>query len=277
MILVLRRDGNITGIAPLMRKEKTAFFLGGTDVCDYMDFITVPGAEKEFFSDLIDYLRNNGISKMDLAHVRDDSTVLKFLYSVADSKDCKVVVDTEEVSLETELPADWEEYLAILTGKQRHEVRRKLRRLYEAGRVGYHFNDSHKPVSGYMDTFLSMFRESRQDKADFLTEKKEAYFRLLADNMSEAGLLKFGILSLDGKPVACIMCFDYDDCVYLYNSGYDPEYNYLSVGVLSKVMSIRESIKAGRKRYDFLKGSEPYKSHLAGKDVILSRCLIDLK
>jgi CelD/BcsL family acetyltransferase involved in cellulose biosynthesis len=95
--------------------------------------------------------------------------------------------------------------------------------------------------------------------------------------MSEAGMLKFGVLRLDNKPVACIMCFDYNGCVYLYNSGYHPEYNYLSVGVLSKVMSIKESIKNGRKSYDFLKGSEPYKHHLGGKEVTLSRCLIDLK
>lgn len=277
MILSLRRDGNINGVAPLMRKTETAYFLGGTDVCDYMDFITAPGMETEFFSDLMDYLRNSGISKMDLAHVRDDSTVLKYLQPVAESKGYKVTVTSEEVSLETDLPADWEEYLALLNGKQRHEVRRKLRRLYESGQVDYRFSDSRELVSGYMDIFLSMFRESRQDKADFLTEQKEEYFRLLADNMSEEGLLKFGVLRLDNKPVACIMCFDYNDCVYLYNSGYDPEYNYLSVGLLSKVMSIRESILTGRKRYDFLKGSEPYKYHLGGKEVTLSRCLIDLK
>ena len=277
MILSLRRDGNINGVAPLMRKTETAYFLGGTDVCDYMDFITAPGMETEFFSDLMDYLRNSGISKMDLAHVRDDSTVLKYLQPVAESKGYKVTVNSEEVSLEADLPADWEEYLALLNGKQRHEVRRKLRRLYESGQVDYRFSDSRELVSGYMDIFLSMFRESRQDKADFLTEQKEEYFRLLADNMSEEGLLKFGVLRLDNKPVACIMCFDYNDCVYLYNSGYDPEYNYLSVGLLSKVMSIRESILTGRKRYDFLKGSEPYKYHLGGKEVTLSRCLIDLK
>jgi CelD/BcsL family acetyltransferase involved in cellulose biosynthesis len=274
MILTLRSDEVITGIAPLMRKGKTACFLGDTDVCDYMDFIIAPGMETEFFSGLLDYLRNNGISNMDLAHVRDDSTVLKSLHSVAERKGCKVVVTAEEVSLETELPANWEDYLASLTGKQRHEVKRKLRRLNDAGEIDYRFE--RMSVNDTMNLFLDMFTESRQDKADFLTEQKEEYFRLLAANMSENELLKFGVLRLDNKAVACIMCFDYNDRVYLYNSGYKPEYNYLSVGLVSKVLSIKESIMTGRKHYDFLKGSEPYKYHLGGKEVVLSRCLIDL-
>jgi len=277
MLRVVHRDRNITGIAPLMRKGETAYFLGSTDVCDYMDFIAVPGMETEFFSELVDNLKENGIKKLDLAHVRPDSTVLKFLQPVANGKGYTVLVTPEEISLETNLPADWDEYLASLTGKQRHEVRRKLRRLYEAGQVDYHFSQDDESISGYIDTFLEMFTESRQDKADFLTERMDRFFRLLTENMSEAGLLKFGILKLDNKPVACIMCFDYNGCIYLYNSGYDPEYNYLSAGLLSKVMSIKDSIQQGKKRYDFLKGSEPYKYHLGGREVALSRCLIDLK
>ena len=277
LLRAVRRNDNIIGIAPLMRKKETAYFLGSTDVCDYMDFIVTPGMETEFFSELIDNLKNNGIKELDLAHVRPDSAVLKFLQPVADSKGHTATVTPEEISLETDLPADWDEYLASLTGKQRHEVRRKIRRLYEAGSVDYHFTEDDEPVSGYIDTFLGMFTESRQDKADFLTEQMDRFFRLLTANMSEAGLLKFGILKLNNKPIACIMCFDYNGCIYLYNSGYDPEYNYLSAGLLSKVMSIQDSIQRGKKRYDFLKGSEPYKYHLGGREVVLSKCLIDLK
>ena len=277
MLWVLRRNENITGIASLMRKKETAYFLGSTDVCDYMDFIVVPGLETEFFSELLDNLKNSGIKKLDLAHVRPDSAVLKFLKPLADSKGYKAMVTTEEISLETDLPPDWDKYLESLTGKQRHEVRRKLRRLEEAGQVDYHFTEDNESVSGYMDTFLGMFTESRQDKADFLTEKMEQFFRLLAQNMLEAGLLRFGFLRLDNKPIACIMCFDYNDCIYLYNSGYDPEYNYLSAGLLSKVLGIKDSIEKGKKRFDFLKGSEPYKYHLGGREVVLSRCLIDLE
>ena len=60
----------------------------------------------------------------------------------------------------------------------------------------------------------------------------------------------------------------------IYNSGYDPQYAYLSVGLLSKAACLRHAIEDGRKRLDFLRGNEPYKYDLGGKDLQVYRCLI---
>jgi CelD/BcsL family acetyltransferase involved in cellulose biosynthesis len=166
--------------------------------------------------------------------------------------------------------------LALLNSKQRHEVRRKLRRLGESGVVEYGFSGDNDIGSGVMDTFLRMFTASRQDKAAFLTDRMESFFRLLADAMAGLGLLKLGVLEMDGTPTASIMCFEYDGCLYLYNSGYDPAYNELSAGLLSKVLAIKDGIERGLKRFDFLKGAETYKYHLGGREVPLYRCDIDL-
>jgi hypothetical protein len=64
--------------------------------------------------------------------------------------------------------------------------------------------------------------------------------------------------------------------MYLYNNGYDGRFSSLSVGLLSKVISIKESIQIGKKKYDFLKGAEEYKHRLGGKPVPLYRCQIKL-
>jgi len=89
--------------------------------------------------------------------------------------------------------------------------------------------------------------------------------------------LRFCILELDARPIAVVMCFDYNDTIYLYNNGYDPQFNSLSVGVISKVLIIEESIQNGKKKYDFLKGAETYKRRLGGQEVPLSRCQIQFK
>ena len=274
---VVRQGENIIGIAPLLVEEKAVSFVGSTDVCDYLDFIVAPSMEKEFFITLLDYLRENGINKLDLKYVRPDSTVLTHLLTIAQSRHYEVLRTSEDISLEMDLPSTWEEYLALLSTKQRHEVRRKLRRLSESGKIDYRFIDDKGAVRAAMGTFFKMFAESRQDKATFLTEQIESFFRSLADTMVEAGLLRLGVLELDAQPTAMIMCFDYNDCVYLYNSGYDPGYNSLSVGLLSKVLAIEDSIRRGRKRFDFLKGAESYKYHLGGREVPLYRCQITVK
>jgi CelD/BcsL family acetyltransferase involved in cellulose biosynthesis len=273
----LRERETVVGIAPLLVNKETASFIGSVDVCDYLDFVVVPGKEEDFFAVLLNDLREKSINQLDLRPLRPDSTVLTHLVSIARDRGYEVLCHPEDVSLELDLPSTWDEYLAILTAKQRHEVRRKLRRLSEAGKVDYHFVEDSAAVNNAMDTFLKMFTESRTDKAAFLTAQMESFFRLLADNMAEAGLLKLGILELDTVPTAMVMCFDYDDCMYLYNSAYNPQYNSLSVGLLCKVLCIKESIQEGKKRFDFLKGDETYKYHLGGEEVPLYSCQITIK
>ena len=276
-IRTVKEGDKIIGIAPLMIKDGTACLIGGTDVCDYLDFVVVPGMEPDFFKVLLDELKRHRIEKIDLKHVRFDATVLKSLTAVAEGRGYEVVSTKENVSVEMDLPATFEEYLGGLDTKQRHEVRRKMRRLGEEGEIEYRFIDSGGALKPAMDTFFKMFVESRQDKAAFLTEQMKSYFNLLADTMAGNGLLRLGVLELDNKPVAEIMCFDYNDCIYLYNSGYDPQYVSLSAGLLSKVYAIKDSIERGKKRFDFLKGAETYKNRLGGKEVPLYRCRITIK
>ena len=271
------RDGDkVIGIAPLMVRDDTALLIGDTDVCDYLDFIVTPGEEKEFFNVLLDDLKKSGIKRLDLKHVRPDSTVLNNLAPLAQDRGLAVETVKDNVSYEMDLPASFDAYLESLSTKQRHEVRRKLRRLNEEGTIMYRSVGEGEAVNSAMGTFYKMFVESRQDKADFMTEKMRSFFNLLVGAMAGAGLLKLGILELDGKPLAEIMCFDYQDCIYLYNSGYDPNYVSLSAGLLSKVLAIKKSIENGRKKFDFLKGAETYKSHLGGREVPLFRCQITI-
>lgn len=272
----VRQDGKIIGIAPLLLKEREAAIIGSTDVCDYLDFIVAPGREPDFFSTLLDDLRQKGVNHLDLGPLRPDSTVLTSLVGLAKERGYEVICHQEEVSVELDLPATFDEYLATLTKKQRHEVRRKLRRLEQADRVDYRCREASPPVGDAMDAFLKLFSLSREEKAGFMTARMESFFRALAGAMAEIGLLKFGILELAELPAAMIMCFDFNDCVYLYNSGYDLQYNSLSVGLLSKVLGIKESIEKGKKRFDLLKGSEAYKYHLGGREVPLYRCQITI-
>ena len=165
----------------------------------------------------------------------------------------------------------------MLIPKQRHELGRKLRRLYEAGDIEYSTIEDRDAVQGIMDVFLKLLRDSREDKAAFMTPGMESFFRSVAEAMAKAGLLRFGMLKINGLPVACVMCFDYNDKVCLYNSGYDPLHSYLSVGLLSKALSIKDSIERGRKTYDFLKGAEEYKYRLRGVEIPIYSCRIVLK
>jgi CelD/BcsL family acetyltransferase involved in cellulose biosynthesis len=272
----VRQGDDLIGIAPLQVKEREARFIGDPDVCDYLDFPVAAGREGEFFWVLIEQLRQHGIERLDLGPVRADSTVMRGLPGVAEKRKCKISFQREDVSYEMPLPGTWEDYLAGLAGTERHEIRRKLRRLQEAARIEFRLVEDVQGVRQGMDTFLGLFGSSRPDKSAFLTSQRACFFRSLAEAMAEAGLLRLSFLELDTKPVAAAMCFDDQSRVYLYNNGYDNSLRSLSVGLLSKVLSIREAIREGRKKYDFLKGAEAYKRRLGGRPVPLYRCHVQI-
>jgi CelD/BcsL family acetyltransferase involved in cellulose biosynthesis len=217
------------------------------------------------------------VSRLSLEHLRPEATVLTCLKGIAEDRGYQVVCQPTAVSVEMDLPDTWEEYLGLLATKERHEVNRKLRNLYQAGRVAYRQVAGGDITGDIIDRFLELFSLSRDDKAAFMTARMEQFFRSVAGAMGTLRLLRFGILEMDALPVAMVMAFDYRDMIYLYNSAYDPQYQKLSVGLLSKVLCIRESIRAGRQRFDFMKGNETYKYHLGGRKVPLYSCRIDIE
>ena len=109
-----------------------------------------------------------------------------------------------------------------------------------------------------------------------MTDHMEAFFRRMTWNMAAVGLLKVGVLGLDGKDVAMVMYFNYRGAVYLYNSSYDSNYSSLSVGLLSKMYCLKDSIMKEKRMFDFMKGSDLYKYRIGGKEVPISRCQIEL-
>lgn len=273
-LLAVKREERMIGIAPLMMRDATASFIGSCEVCDYLDFIVAPEMERDFFKTVLEYLKQKDIKCLDLKCLRPDSTVLRNLVTVAENMGHTVVSNQEDVSVKLDLPETWDEYLTKLNTKQRHEVKRKLRRLSEAGNIDYYSVTDGMAINNHMDTFLKMFCESREDKAAFLASRMGSFFRLMANAMSDTGLLRLGVLQLDTVPVAMTICFDYDGCLHLYNSSYNPQYASLSVGLLCKVFCIKAGIEEGKKRFDFLKGGEAYKYRLGGRELPIYNCQI---
>ena len=267
---LVRRDGEVVGLCPLKVVAGTASFIGSADVCDYMDFVVCPGEEASFFAAVSDELKRRGVGRLDLESLRPDSAALKGLEHMAPPDSACRPTD---VSLVMPLGNSWEDYLGSLESKQRHEIGRKLRRLEENGRMDFRI----ETTAENLPVMLSLMRASRSDKANFLTERMEQFFNLMAGAMVSLGILRLGFLDINGTPVASILCFDYDGTRYLYNSGYDPAFAYLSAGLLSKVLCIRDAIEKKMSYFDFLKGAETYKYQLGGQELTISRCQAALK
>ena len=274
VLLSLYDHRELVGIAPFKRKDGKLSFIGSSDVCDYMDFISKTGGEEYFFSQLLDYLDKLEWSSLELDSILPESLAFKYFIPLARQRGCHVEIQQTNVSPQLLLPAGWEEYLALLTTKDRHELQRKLRRLEQTRSVNYQTVTDRENLPPAMDSFFKLFKLSSADKANFMTDKKREFFNTMAGTLAEKGNLKLSFLEIEGVPVSAVICFDYNNDVYLYNSAYDPAYFSLSVSLLLEVFCIRDAIAKGKKRFDFLSGNERYKYDLGGKDVPIYQCLI---
>lgn len=149
------------------------------------------------------------------------------------------------------LPATYDEWLASIGKKQRHEVRRKRRKFeaeFGAIAIERHLGD-------VIDVFCAMHRLSGGDKGRFMTGPMQDYFTdLLTD--AEASI---HLLVCDGVPRAAAFGFETENGYYYYNSAYDPGAAMASPGVVLLSAMIETEIDRGAKVFDFLKGSEQYK------------------
>jgi CelD/BcsL family acetyltransferase involved in cellulose biosynthesis len=277
LILAAWEDGHIIGIAPFKFKDGVASFTGDNSVCDYLDFIIVPGKENIFSRVLLDGIRGYGVNSMILETLRPDSAAINNIVNEAGSLGYRVDSSRIDSSFEMSLPDTWEEYIASLESRQRRDVDRKIRQLENMAEVRYIVLRNAEIGDAELDLFFRMMTDSRGDKARFLTDEMRGYFRNVAAAMSDYGLLRLAFLNVGVARVAGILYFEYNNRIYLYNSGYMPQFADMNVGLVSKLYCIRQSILEKKKVFDFLKGPEIYKARLGGQEVNLSRCIVDLK
>jgi CelD/BcsL family acetyltransferase involved in cellulose biosynthesis len=274
ILLAVYNDSQLVGIAPIKRKEKTLSFVGNSDVCDYMDFIVRTGWEEYVFSSLMDYAEQLEWNSMELDSMLPQSPTIKSLLPLARQKGYQVETKQTNVSPQVFLPSNQDTYLASLKTKDRHEIRRKLRRLEQANAAKYITVTEKELMPQAMVSFFQLFQLSNTEKAHFMTDIKREFFITMVSSLAERGNIRLSFMEVGGVRTSATLCFDYNKDIYLYNSAYDPAYSALSVSLLLEVFNIQGAINDGKRRFDFLSGNEPYKYDLGGQDVPISRCVI---
>jgi CelD/BcsL family acetyltransferase involved in cellulose biosynthesis len=258
------------GLAPLRADGDHWRFLGSTDLFDYHDFIdAAPG----FHQSLTECLAAQPWKTLELESLREDSPALAVLPALFEAQGWRVELQDEDVVPGVALPATWDEFLAGLRKKDRHELRRKLRRLEAAGEHRISVSTA-ETLPGDLERFTSLMAESREEKRDFLVPERQAFLADALGAMQEAGYLRLLTLEVDGEAAAAVICFDFGGTRYLYNSGYRLALGQLSVGLMLKALAIKDAIEQGLGYFDFLRGDEPYKYHLGAQDVRLRRMLV---
>jgi CelD/BcsL family acetyltransferase involved in cellulose biosynthesis len=252
--------GNLIAVLPLFESAPgTLQLIGGPDVSDYLDLISLQGREEEAWMALLQSRTAERV-EWELHAVPEISPTVAGLAPLAAACGLTASATVEERCPVLALPSSWETYLARLSGKHRHELQRKMRRL-DRDAPDAHVSCVSAPadIAARLGDFLVLHRSSRVGKARFMDERMERFFRSALRAFAERDAARLWFLDTASGPIAAFVTIEWDGTVGLYNSGFAPERAALSPGVVLLSHLIRDAIARGRQRFDFLRGEERYK------------------
>jgi len=274
-ILVLSEEddseagGGDLGIAPLMRRDGGLYFLAGHEVTDYCDFLFPRGREGVFLEALLEHLArpSSGVSRMELINLRDTSPTLSLLPELAPAFGFCCRRERSEETLLLRLPSDYPDYAAGLTRKNRHELRRKVRRAEALPQARVQRISRPKEVRSAMGDFIALHRTGSPEKERFwLKPGMPEFFQDVGFRLAEQCLIELlFLLTGERVPAAALITAHFGKTVYFYNVAYAGAYAAASPGVYLFDMAIRQAISEGRETADFLRGGEKYKLDFGAK------------
>lgn len=264
----------LAGIAPLYAEPAdtggrvVVRLLGGVEVTDYCDLIAARGSEEAVIAAVLDALgARSDWHTLDLRNVPANSPTRTLIAAQAAARGLTVADRVEEVCPVIALGETFDAYLETLDKKQRHEVRRKMRKAHAEAQINWYVVGPQHDLDQALTDFIDLQRKSQHDKDSFMTPAMQVYFRDLAHVMLAAGWLELSFIEVNGQRAATYFSFAYDNQTLLYNSGYDPQaYAGLSPGIVLLSHLIEHSIEQKRTHFDFLQGNETYKYRMGAVD-----------
>lgn len=258
------------GIAALAQGDDGTLRFAGGELTDVQDVVAPRGLEVMVASAIGEWLASRGAPRVELSYVPEETPTLAAIAAALGSAGYAVTRERQVAAPHLPLPDDFATYVASLGKKERHELRRKIRRLERSAAASFR-TATPSERDPALDRFFALHRLSRGRKATFMTPLRERFFRDVVDALAPLDRLRLGVLRVDGTDAAVLLAFAYEGKIELYNAAYDPGLSRLSVGIVSHAWAIREAIAEGIRRYDFLRGDEPYKYDLGGRDRWLAR------
>jgi CelD/BcsL family acetyltransferase involved in cellulose biosynthesis len=283
LVLIAAWQGNdLVGIAPLFHSthqdRSSLLFLGSIEISDYLSLLVTPENLQSFTSALLDFLMDSqevpDWQVLDFYNLVASSPLIPVLQKEAESRGWQTaIVDTDHAPAIT-LPGDWEAYLSDLSKKQRHEIRRKIRRLEEVdGTSRWYIVEDQATLDDEINAFLKLMAEDPV-KDTFLSSEMSVTMAATMKNAFQEGYLQLAFLEINGQKAAGYLNFDYLNRIWVYNSGISSDFMNFSAGWVLLGYLLQWANQHKREAFDFLRGNEDYKYRFGAVDQMIKRVSI---
>ncbi|WNG37779.1 GNAT family N-acetyltransferase [Archangium violaceum] len=268
------RSGALVGLMPLGfdyqwvlgRPIRRLAFLGETHVgSDYLDVVARRGREEEVartFAGALWELRDQW-DVLELTDLREDSVTVRVLRETFEKHRAELQLSTRYVC-PYEVLGKGESFDDFLkrTSRRDNYLRRKK---WLEKQEGYRIEKTEAPgaLAGPLTDFFrlhAMRWESDGGSQGIRGRGVEAFHRDATQLLAERGRLRLYTMKVGGQAVASVYGILHRDSFIYFQSGYDPAWRNRSVGLVLVGETFRDALELGLTEYDFLRGTESYKS-----------------
>ncbi|PIR62633.1 MAG: hypothetical protein COU65_02390 [Candidatus Pacebacteria bacterium CG10_big_fil_rev_8_21_14_0_10_42_12] len=263
LIAIRNEENQLVALAPTFLHDNSGVsqlsLLGCVNVSDYLDVLVVDDENENvesIYSSILSAVDQIPWDKLFWCSLPEKSVTRAYLKKFFAEKGSlnESIQDAVPVIY---LPQTWEEYLVSVGRKQRHEIRRKERKL---GEVQHEYIVLENPSGSDVEDFIELHKQSSHEKNEFWDDNHLRFFRNLIPALASDNRVKLFFLKVEGVRVASMLAFDEPESLALYNSGFSSgTHDELSIGSNLIAYTIRYAIEQKKQTYDFLRGDEAYK------------------
>ncbi len=269
-ILIVRHNERIIAIAPLMRESVTLYgvpvrrlALLANDHTPRTDFIVVERPEEVYRAIWNSLLEDaDRWDVLQLTQLPRASKTVDVMSKLAAAERLAVGTWRSSDSPYLELAGTWDQYWASLPSKFRSNIRNRMSRLTKMGDVALEILRDGAAIEAACDDAWRLESSGWKQKAGTSISSDPAvhrFYTLLAGRATERDWLRLLFLTLGGRRIAVSYGACYDGRLFLFKTGYDPEYQTCSPFKLLTYFAIQDAFANGLREVDFLGESEPWK------------------
>ena len=269
-ILVVRAENRIIAIAPLMRD--TAQMYGFTarrfrfisnDHTPRTDVIVAErpaDAYRAIWTTLRQ--RRDQWDMLKLSQLPSESPTHTFFSGLAAADGSLTAVWRSGDSPYLTLAGTWETYFNGLPAKFRSNLRNRLSRLTKVGEPSLEVLSDAEAIRAACDDVCRLEDSGWKREAGTAITSDPAVKRFYADLIDaakDAGWLRLLFLTVGGRRIATSYGAVFDNRLFLFKTGYDPEFAGCSPFKLLTYFAIQHAFTCGLAEVDFLGDAEPWK------------------
>src|SRR5215467_6078613 len=263
-VIIARRAGAIIAILPLVLSDDDAVATFAPCESDYNDIVAAPDEDLSAITGLLNQALSMGtVRALVLSAIRDDSNCLRALQDLVFRGDLVMRYQPDATCPFVRLPGSYDEYLKTRSKSFRTSIRQAHRyadrdniRIAELQPESF---TSHRLPEVFLSLHLGRFAED----SCLSTPTAQAFVcEVVPSLFVERRLRAFALFEGD-RIIAINLCMVGPNSLCLWNGGFAGDAERWSPGTLLISAGIKEANASELAEFDFMRGSEGYKSRWA--------------